>query len=201
MTTNRSSARVRFRGRLWLAIYLWIMFVALLALTGATFFLGWAAVPIMGIPCLLIAYICLTMGWGEAVARVDMDDQGISLRLPTYRGFWPFWPTQRLKAAWPEVREIRARSVSGRYFALPLNYVVYRIIAEHGEASFVTPAPGGAFMSNPRGSTQNLPVPDIVAAISAHTHHFVRNDGRTKGAGLVRSIFFGASEQPIQAPK
>jgi hypothetical protein len=101
--TNQPARIALYRGRWWAA-------AMLLLLAPLCFVIGliplmlpdaWLAMLLIGLPSLFCAWLCAVNGCGEAIARVEIREDGFSLRLPRYRGYLPRPPAQRLAAAWP----------------------------------------------------------------------------------------------------
>ncbi len=93
---------------------------------------------LMGLPLLLGGGVCMAQGLALWGARLEMDDQGLRLAAPAWRGF-PVPPLRRLALGWDEVRAVRRRRehyhvlVVGQV-AMPLDLavVVYRLETSQG---------------------------------------------------------------------
>jgi hypothetical protein len=190
-----------YRGRRWSTAIMLILaaLCAGLAVLTASLDDAWLAVMVMGLPLAAAALLCALSGWGEAIARVALDDSGLSLRLPNYRGVLPLSPAQRLDAAWPEVKGLRRRLVRGRLLAFALDYYEYRIAAESGEVRLIEPL-RSPFWGEARGLRQNIPAGEIVAEISRRTGLGLHDDGEVRGGGVLGGILAGRIRPESAAP-
>lgn len=189
-----SDGLVIYRGRLWLAIYLWILAPICFGLAIATIvFIGWVAFLVMGLVLLIVGWYLVLIGLGEAVARVELRPDGFRLRLPRYRGYLPFWPIQCLDAAWSDVTALHRRRVEARLFFARFDYVRDTIATRHGEAVLFEPLPND-FFANTRGTGQHLPVPEILQIFRARTGIVPGDDPSTNGGGLLSNMVFGDQE-------
>ena len=180
----------RFRGRRWLAAYLWVMALICLGLAGATVLLGWPGMLFMGLPALFAGYFCLTYGWGEAVARVELRADGFSLRLPDYRGYFPFWPAYRLEGKWPEVTAIRRCHVRAKCLGIRFDYVMHSFETRDGGIMLLEQLPN-ELSRDSRKSGLNLPAPAIAAEFARRAGLEARDDGEMWGGGLWRNLVSG----------
>jgi hypothetical protein len=160
-----------YRGRRWFAAYLIVITLALLPLSVMTLFLDtpWLAFLVMGVPCLFSAGFCLATAFGEMVARIELREDGFSIRLPSYRGWLPFWPVQSLDAEWDSVTEIRSHTAHGRMLFVPFEYILHRIETQNGAIVLLEPLPG--FFRNVRGMSFGLPMHDILSFVAAKAVH------------------------------
>jgi hypothetical protein len=190
--TDSPGAVRKFRGRRWFALYLLVLGLACLPLAAATPFIVWFAAPVMGLPLLASAYACLTIAWGEAVAYVELGAEGLSLRLPTYRGYFPFWPAQRLSGRWSDVTGLRRRRVRASIVSIRFDYVAHWIETRDGGAMLCEPLPND-FFRNTRGTGLNLPVHDIAEEFAWRTGIRPRSGDDARGGGLLRNLVFGGA--------
>ena len=184
------SARLlaRYQGRRWLAVYVGVLAPCLIGVAAGTGMIDDAlfAFAVMGVPCLAAAYLCAMLAFGEAVTRIELRSDGISLRLPSLRGYMPFWPVQLLEARWSEVTALRRRTVRARMWGVSYDYVLHRIETKRGAALLFEALPD--LWSNTRGASLNLPVGEIVAAIAGHAGLREQDEGEVRGGGLFRNI-------------
>jgi len=182
-----------FHGRRWLGVYLWLFTALCLALTVSTFLLDGLAILFMGIPTLIAAYICLTYGWGEVIALVELRGDGFSLRLPSYRGYFPFWPARHLDGKWREITAIRRCHVDAKYFGIHYDYIAHRIVTQRGSILLLEPLPNDLSRDS-RKSSFNLPVRVITDEFAQRAKLAPHDGGRVHGGGLWRNLFFGGPD-------
>lgn len=176
-----------YRGRRWLALYLWLLGLLCATVGIASPAAGWFAVMVMAPITLVSGYVCLLIGWGEAVARVELRPDGFDLRLPRYRGYLPFWPARRLRAGWGEVTALRRRHVRARLLGLPFDYVAHTVETPGGRIMLFEPLPTDLFR-NARGTGLNLPVPAIMAEFARRTGLAPSEQSAADGGGLWRTL-------------
>lgn len=186
-----NAARV-LHGRRWLGALLWLFASLCIVLAASTVLLGWSAVLFIGIPVLIAAFVCLTYGWGEVIALVELCNDGFSLRLPSYRGYFPFWPARRLKGEWTEVTAIRRCHVEAKYFGIRYDYIAHWIVTQRGSILLLEPLPNDLSRDS-RKSSFNLPVRMITEEFAQHAELAPHDCGRVHGGGLWRNLFFGGS--------
>lgn len=178
------------RGRLWLAIMLWVFGAICFALVIATFFLGWFAVFSIGLSCLFASYVCLTFGYGEAVLRVELRPDGFSIRLPRYRGYYPFWPARRLSGRWQDVTELRRTWVTARMLVTPLTYIAHTIHTKTGGIMVFESLPLGK-VENRRVPGRRLDVPHILDEFARRSPVPRTSHGPVNGGGTLRNLLLG----------
>lgn len=181
-----------YRGRRWLAIFLFALALLSLIAAAATVMFDdpWFAVLVMGVPLVVSAHLCLTAGWGEIIARVEIDKDGFSLVLPRYRGFIPFWPAQRLDAKWTKVHQLRRRVVRTRLLIMQFDYYSYSIVTESGRATMIKFLPNWLFNTS-TGTSQNIPVSEVIMQVVGRTGLALQDEGEVLGGGFFHNIFFG----------
>lgn len=179
---------IRHRGRRWLAVYLAAVALCLVTLAAATPLLDAPlfAFVVVGIPALISAYGCAALAFAEAVARVELRSDGFTLRLPSYRGYFPSWPIQRLEASWAEVTCLSRLTVRARLITLPYDYVLHRIATERGQAILFAALPG--ISRNTTGASANLPVGTIMQRITAQTGLMEQDCGSIWGGGIWHNL-------------
>ena len=192
-STSKGSGVQIFRGRIWFAAYLWILAAACLALTVTSLFLDWFAFLVVGLVALVSAYACLTIGWGEAIARIELRDDGFSLRLPGYRGYFPFWPARYLEGKWPDVTGLARRRVHAGILGIRFDYIAHRVTTGNGSIVLFEPLPND-FSRNTRSAGLNLPVHEIAAVFSSRTGCPLRDEGEIQGGGLWRNLAYGGPD-------
>lgn len=187
-----AARRIVYCGRRWSAVTLFIFapVCAVMAASTAAFDDAWLAMLLVGLPFAFSAYLCAASGWSEAIARVELDDQGLSLVLPSYRGFLPVWPAQRLTATWPEVKDLRELRVRGRILIFDFDYVRLRLVTDRGEAVLIEPVQSG-FWGEAKGVRQNIPAGEVVAEIERRTGLARHDDGEVRGGGVIRNLLVG----------
>lgn len=183
-------------GRRWFGACLWVLALFSVALAVSTAQLDWLALLFMGVPALIAAYICLTYGWGEIIAKVELRGDGFSLRLPSYRGYFPFWPARRLEGKWSEVTAIRQCHVEARYFGIRYDYIAHRFETRHGKILLVEQLPND-LSRDARKSSFNLPVRAIAAEFARRAGLIPSHLGRVRGGGLFRNVLFGGPTLPV----
>lgn len=193
--TGATGAAQVFHGRRWLGAYLWVLAVACFILAASTVLLGWLAVLFMGIPGLIATYICLAYGWGEIIARAELRDDGFSLRLPSYRGYFPFWPARYLEDKWSEITAIRQWHVEAKYFGIRYDHIAHRFQTRAKSILLLEPLPND-LSRDARKSSFNLPVHAIAAEFARRARIAPRDGGRIRGGGLWRNILFGGPNPP-----
>ena len=176
-----------FRGRRWFAGYVWLLGLLCIALGLATPAVDWFAVAVMGPVTLVSGYVCLLIGWGEAVARVELSPAGFDLRLPAYRGYLPSWSVCRLRGAWDDVVSISHRRVRARIIGIRFDYVAHVIATRQGRIMLLEPLRND-FFRNTRGTGLNLPVAAIMAEVARRTGRGSVDLGSADGGGLWRSL-------------
>lgn len=181
-----------YRGRRWVAVWLLLLVPPCLFVAVLTFTLddAWLAVLLMGAPLTASAYLCAGAGWGEAIAHIELRDDGFSLVLPRYRGFFPAWPAQRLEAAWPEVKQLRRRIVRGNLAIFTFDYIRHVVVTDRGNAVLIEPWQTD-FFGNPEGISQSIPAGKIMAEIARHTGLIPQNDSEVRGGGMLRNLLLG----------
>lgn len=63
---------------------------------------------LMGLPALFGAAVCLLHGWTLLRLRLVMDEHGIAVTAPSWRGF-PCPPVRWRRLAWSDIRAVRRR--------------------------------------------------------------------------------------------
>ncbi len=93
--------------------------------------------PLLGfllgsVPALFGGVVALLNGYAAAATRIVLDDDGVSIRAPTWRAA-PFPPLRRFAAAWPEVTAVHRRVELYRFWLafapLDLPVTVYQVRA------------------------------------------------------------------------
>ena len=130
---------------------------------------------------------------GEAIARIELRDDGFSLRLPGYRGYFPSWPIQRLEGEWSDVTRLARRRVHAGILGIRFDYIAHRVTTGNGSIVLFEPLPND-FSRNTRGAGLNLPVHEIAAAFSSRTGCPVRDEGEIQGGGLWRNLAYGGPD-------
>jgi hypothetical protein len=134
--------------------------------------------------------MCLTYGWGEAVARVELKNDGFSLRLPSYRGYFPFWPARRLEGKWPDVTGISHCHVAATMLGVRFDYVAHRFETRSGSIVLLEML-ANELSHDSRRSSLNLPVGAIAAEFARNARLAPHDGGRVHGGGLWRNLFLG----------
>ncbi len=194
---HATNSTLIYHGRLWLAVPIWVVGALCFTVSVGCFFLGWFAVVSIGLSCLFAAYTCLTFGWGEAVTRVELRPDGFSVRLPRYRGYFPFWPAQRLSGQWTDVTELRRTWVDSRMLAVPLNYIAHTICTKAGRVMVVEMLPNGR-SSNRRSPGPRMDLPKILDELARRSPVPQTDHGPVRGGGTVRNLLFGALPAELQ---
>ncbi len=184
---------VRYRGRAWFAALLWLLGLICWAEAVGSIFLGWFGMLDLGLVCLIAGHTCFTFGWGEAVACVELRNDGFALRLPRYRGYFPFWPIQRLSGAWTDVVALRRTPVGARILWIRFDYVMHTIITKRGRIMLFEPL-ANDFFRNTRGTGLNLPAGDIADAFARRSRVAPTDCGQVWGGGLWRNLVFGGPD-------
>lgn len=152
-------------GRRWFAGFLIAMAFALVLLAIGTLFLDqpWFAFIAMGSPALLSAAYCLSDAYGEFCARIELRNDGFSMRMPSYYGWLAKWPPQEMEAHWSDIIHIDSHVVHGRALLFPFDYVMHRIATRSSAILLIEALPG--LFRNARGITFGLPVREIMAFV------------------------------------
>ena len=185
-----------FHGRRWLSVCLLAFAALCLALAVTTAFLGWFAALVMGLPALFAAYMCLAYGWGEWVARAELKDDRFLLRLPSYRGYFPFWPARRLEGKWSDVTGIGHCLVAATMLGVRFDYIAHRFETRAGSIVLLEML-ANELSRDSRKSSLNLPVGAIAAEFARRAELVPTDPGRVRGGGLFRNILFGGPNLPI----
>lgn len=182
-----------YRGRRLLAAYLLLLVPLCLAAAAFTLVLDdpWLAALLMGLPLLFSAYLCLTAGWAEAIAHVEIRKDGFTLVFPSYRGVIPFWPAQHLQAEWSDVGELHRRLVRGILLRSRYDYLAYRILTKRGDARVIEVLPNRLFPAPSKGY-HNIPVSEIMSVISRQSGRPIQDDGEIWGGTYWRNLILGA---------
>ena len=192
MRTNKPARIALYRGRWWAAAML-LLLAPLCFVAGLTPLLlpnVWIGMSLMGLPALFGAWLCAVSGWGEAIARVEIREDGFSLRLPRYRGYLPRSSAQRLAVTWPEVTRIRRTTVRGVAAIFRFDYVAWRIETKRGSAFLIEPLPN-VLSASSKGVTFNIPAGEVASLIVQHSGREPEDGDTVRGGGMLRNIFFG----------
>jgi hypothetical protein len=167
MIPSTAPLPVVFRGRRWFAGFLIAMAFALMLLAIGTLFLDqpWFAFIVMGSPALLSTAYCLSDAYGEFSARIQLRNDGFSMRMPGYYGWLAKWPRQEMEAHWSDITHIDSHVVHGHMLLFPFDYVVHKIATRNSTILLVEALPGP--FRNARGITFGLPVREIMAFVKA----------------------------------
>ncbi len=78
---------------------------------------AWLAIFLISLPCVLSGALALVTGWGLAQARLALGEQGLDLRLPSWRGFLcP--PSRTWHLAWDQIQALERHTVLFRTFIM-----------------------------------------------------------------------------------
>lgn len=182
-----------YRGRAWFATVLAVIAIWCIIWGFATLSLDdrWIAFLFMGIPLLITSYYVAWIAFAEAVAKVELRDDGFSLRLPRYRGYVPFWPVRRLDGQWRDVLELRRSTIKGHMLVVPFNYVLHRVVTTRGEAVLFEPL-ASELMRNSRGTGNNIPVNEVITIFMRRAGLAEADDGERWGGGFWQNLVLGS---------
>lgn len=104
---------------------------------------GWGLLLIT-MPCLGTGALALASGWGLRQARLLVDDQGLELVLPSWRGF-PCPPRRNWRLAWSEIKALERRPLGFRVFIMAgpvpllpeMEVVIYHLHTSQGPIDLV----------------------------------------------------------------
>ena len=184
-------AALVYRGRLWGAIFL---FVVSLICAGpvALFVFVVAAAPeppllvLTGFCALITLPLLIVLpfqAWAEAVSRVELGAAQFAFVQPDWRGLVPLPPARIVSGAWNSVRAIHRRPVRLRWgWIIPFGYDEYLISTDSGDVTMIE-AWRGASSGRP-----SIPASEIADEVSRRSSVPIRTAPEINRGGFARAI-------------